>query len=170
MSETKKFKILVVDDEHELVEILSENLQNQEYETLPAYDGDQAIAQAEAHHPDLIISDINMPKRDGLQMLAKLNSQGIRIPVIFVTAFSDTQKMREAWKLGAFDFIEKPIDYSILFSLVNQALEFGVRFYKEQKTSNIQLAVDSQTLAELNAQAKAEGISLAKLLNKKLNK
>ena len=169
-----KKKILVVDDELDLVDILCEELNLSGYETYQASNGEQAIEIAIQKRPDAIVSDINMPKLDGLKMLARMNEQGIRIPVILVTAYSDTQKIKEAWKLGAFDFLEKPIHFELLQSLVKNAIEFGVSFKEQSSTqnpkqmTNIQVPIESELLKNLSEQARVEGVSLADFIEKKL--
>ena len=116
-------KILIVDDEADIVALLKELLA--EYDIITASDGKAALEQAMNAKPDLIISDIQMPRMTGLEMLTELRKKGYAIPVIFVTAFSDIQKVRVAWKLGAFDFIDKPLDFTALSALIQKAFEFG---------------------------------------------
>jgi DNA-binding NtrC family response regulator len=125
-----KKKIFIVDDEIDIVDILCEELDLEGYETIRAFDGEEAFQLAQEQTPDLIISDINMPKVDGLAMIEKLNQLGLKIPLILATGYSDTQKIRQPWKLGAFDIIEKSVDFEKLSTLVKNALVFGVNFLK----------------------------------------
>jgi DNA-binding NtrC family response regulator len=172
-----KKKILIADDEVDIVDILCEELDLEGYETIRAFNGEEAFQLAKAQSPDLIISDINMPKMDGLAMIEKLSQLGLKIPVILVTGYSDIQKIRQAWKLGAFDFIEKPVDFEKLSTLIKNALVFGINFQQKEgessshpeATTAVQLRLEFELLERLSMQAKAEGVSLADLISKKLN-
>lgn len=123
-SQEPRKRILVVDDEPELREILFETLSG-EYLVSKAQDGLDALKLIERFRPDLIISDVRMPKLDGLEMLRQLSHRGISIPTIFITGFSDVDSIRKALQLGAFDFLDKPVETRHLMSLVAKGLEFG---------------------------------------------
>ncbi len=129
--------ILIIDDEPEIVELLTEFVKQLGHSVLSASNGLQGLEIATSQNPDLVISDINMPKMNGLEMLEKLKASGNTTPVILFTAFSDTQKIRSAWKLGAFDFVEKPIDFGSLQKIIDKALEFGSNFQGNQVESKI---------------------------------
>ncbi len=160
-------KILIVDDEVDLVEIYTDDLSLAGYECIPAYNGEQALKLCISEKPDVIISDINMPVMDGLTMLKRMKDEGIKVPVILVTAFSNTQKIREAWKNGAFDFLEKPVNFEILHSLIKNAIEFGVNF--SSQSINLQLEINQSDISELSKKANEEGLSLAEYIKRKLN-
>lgn len=129
--------ILIIDDEPEIVELLTEFVKQLGHAVLSASNGLQGLEIAISQNPDLVISDINMPKMNGLEMLEKLKATGSTTPVILFTAFSDTQKIRSAWKLGAFDFVEKPIDFGSLQKIIDKALAFGSNFQGNQGESKI---------------------------------
>lgn len=141
-----KMKILIIDDEPELVEILSIAL-NGAHEVITAYNGKDGLDLALAQNPDLIISDINMPQMDGLTMLEKLRNTGFKKPLIFVTAYSDVEKIKKAWKLGAFDFLNKPIDLPSVINLVKKALVFGINFSDSQAKSNVENQQESTVIS-----------------------
>jgi len=167
-------KILVVDDEVDLVEILCEELNLLGYETLKAYDGLEALEVIAQKKPNLIISDINMPKLDALHMMEKMNEQGIRVPVILLTAYSNSHKIKKAWELGAFDFIEKPASFDALHALIKDALEFGINIKSLRsekdlaKTSHIHLPLETDLLNALKQKASSTGITVTELIEKKL--
>lgn len=121
MSQLKK--MLIVDDERYLVEVIADLFRD--FETHWAFDGKEGFDKAKSIDPDVIISDIKMPKMDGLQLLEALKKDGSKCPFIIATGFSDTIKIQTAWKLGAFDFFEKPINFALLKSIVKNAIEFG---------------------------------------------
>jgi DNA-binding NtrC family response regulator len=122
-----KKTILVIDDEAALLEIVRDELKG-DYRILTAGNGLQGLELVKSENPDLIISDITMPEMDGLTMLNQLRLEGFKKPVILITAQTGVERMKAAWDLGAFDFVEKPIDFDRLNEAVLIALEFGVGF------------------------------------------
>ena len=175
-----KKTILIIDDEPEIVEVLTEFVNQIGHNSLAASNGLQGLEIASQQTPDLIISDINMPKMNGLEMLEKMKSGNIEIPVILFTAFSDTQKIKTAWKLGAFDFVEKPIDLGALHKIIDKALEFGTGFKRSQndtklslkkEASSVELKIDISTELheKLKEAAKKDGQELSAYLIKKLS-
>lgn len=165
-----KKKILVVDDEVALVEMLCDELQLDQYDTLPAYNGSQAIDLILKNKVELIISDINMPVMDGLEMLEKLNELHFSIPVIFCTAFSDKDKIRKAWKLGAFDFLEKPVPYETLQSLLRNVFEFAGVLNNKNLDEKTTVSINSDIFKALNKEAIEKKQSIEQLINEKLKK
>jgi DNA-binding NtrC family response regulator len=157
-----KKTILIIDDEPEIVELLTEFVKQLGHSALSAGNGLQGLEIATSQNPDLIISDINMPKMNGLEMLEKIKSTGSNIPVILFTAFSDTQKIKTAWKLGAFDFVEKPIDFGALQKIIDKALEFGSNYQGNQSESKL---LQNKTAAPV-----AVNISLTAEVHAKLEK
>jgi DNA-binding NtrC family response regulator len=122
MSNTKL--VLVVDDEPELREVIRYLLEDANYRVIEAVDGQDGLQKALAEKPDLILSDVMMPKMDGLQMLAEIKSQ-LNCPVVMISGFADVKKIRTAWHLGAFDFVDKPFKSNELLEIVNRALVFS---------------------------------------------
>ena len=118
----EKRKILVVDDEAELVEMLRMRLEANGYEVVTAYDGEDGLAQAEKEKPDLILLDIMMPKMDGLVVLSRLKSnlETNFIPVIMLTAKGDTSAIMEAQRSFATDYAIKPFEPKHLLSLIEK--------------------------------------------------
>ncbi len=149
-----KKKILVVDDEPDLVDILSFELSDQ-YDVTTAFSGDEALDLLVKNNFDVVLSDVNMPKMDGLEMLKQLYQKEIKVPVIFITAFSDFDKLTKAWQIGAFDFLDKPVDFekmkSIMFKAINtDRNELGVR--KSELTE--------AKMIEYSKEAKKRGMSI----------
>ncbi|MFA6047325.1 MAG: response regulator [Parcubacteria group bacterium] len=108
MDNTKK-KILVVDDDHHLLETIGHTLKDAGFEVLTAYDGQEGLNTAYAQKPDLIIFDVIMPKMDGLTALRELRKDqwGGNVPVIILTNASDNDKLAEALELGIDEYIIK---------------------------------------------------------------
>ena len=109
-------KILVVDDEVDVEELITQKfrrkIRKREWEFVFSRDGEDAL-QVLKEHPeiDLVLSDINMPKMDGLTLLQKLHEKETNIRSIIISAYSDIENIRAAMNIGAFDFITKPINF-----------------------------------------------------------
>jgi DNA-binding response OmpR family regulator len=115
-------KILVVDDEQEIRNLLDHFLRDQGYEVVLASDGNQALKLAAEENPQVIILDIKMPGLDGLEVckLLKDKEETRLIPVIVITGFEDNKM--EALNRGADDFVNKPFDMAEIASRVKSAL------------------------------------------------
>lgn len=121
-------KILVVEDETELLEVIVSQLKKMDFEVVAAHDGMEGLDAALREHPDLILLDIVMPKMDGMTMLAKLrrDSWGRNAKVVLLTNLGDTEKVAEAVKHGTYDYLVKA-DWNIndVVKLVNERLADG---------------------------------------------
>ena len=114
-------KILIADDEPDILEIIQFNLQAEGYEVITAKNGDEAIEEAKKHHPDLIILDIMMPGKNGIDVCNILRMQPAfkETLIIFLSALSDESTEIRGLETGADDFLTKPISPKILVSKVN---------------------------------------------------
>ncbi|MFA6060171.1 MAG: response regulator transcription factor [Taibaiella sp.] len=128
-------KILVVDDEQDIVEFINYNLKQAGYETATANNGDEAIRKAEVFKPDLILLDIMMPEKDGLQTIQQLrrNPELDSTIIIFLTALSDEKSEIEGLKMGADDYIAKPIKPELLLTRLRTAMR---RMKKDEEQGN----------------------------------
>jgi DNA-binding response OmpR family regulator len=118
-------KILVIEDEVQIRENISEILALSGFETLTAETGLQGLELARKHAPDLILCDIMMPELDGLQVLQALRDEAstAMIPVIFLTAKSDHTDVRHGMELGADDYLTKPFAVKELLSAIESRLK-----------------------------------------------
>ena len=116
-------KILIVDDEKDILDLLEFNLEAEGYKTYKAKDGDEALQKAESKKPDLILLDIMLPKKDGFEVLRELrvNAKTSDIPVIFLTAKDSEIDEVVGLELGADDYIIKPISIRKLLARVKKA-------------------------------------------------
>lgn len=114
-------KILIADDEPDILEILSFNLGAEGYEVITAKNGDEAIEKARQHKPDLIILDVMMPGKTGLEVCNILRAQPVfnATLIIFLTAMSDESAEIKGLETGADDYITKPVSPKVLLSKVN---------------------------------------------------
>jgi DNA-binding response OmpR family regulator len=122
-------KILVADDEPEIVKALHIRLKEAGYEVIVAFDVLQAIYQAHKEKPDLIILDIRMPAGDGIGVYEKLkiSSETTTIPVIFITAYANDEIARKVLEMGAEGFFAKPFNIDKLLNKVKAILGEGDR-------------------------------------------
>ena len=100
-------KVLIVDDEKAIVDILNYNLTKEGYKTIEAHDGEQAVTMAEEEKPDLILLDVMLPKKDGFAVCQEIR-QNSNVPIIMVTAKEDVVDKIIGLELGADDYITKP--------------------------------------------------------------
>src|SRR5579863_2183817 len=115
-------QVLIVDDEPNLRKILSAQLSRDGYDVLTAEDGEQGLLLLREHHIDLVITDLKMPKVDGLTLLKKALEEEPELPVVLITAHGTIDTAVEALKSGAFDFVTKPFDKDEVRQIVGKAL------------------------------------------------
>lgn len=121
-AKTSTARILVVDDEDVLREMLGDALRLSGFEVLEAADGSKALAILQGGKVDLIISDVNMPGMDGYEMLSHLRAQGDQTPAIMLTARRERADVTKGLKLGADDYVTKPFGLEELILRVNAVL------------------------------------------------
>lgn len=131
-------KVLIADDEPDILEIISYNLQLHGYTVFTAKDGDQAIKIASETHPDLIILDIMMPKKNGIEVCKQLRTQSDfqDTVIVFLTALNDELSHVRGLEFGADDFIAKPISPKVMVSKVNS---FFRRINKQDSSKAIEM-------------------------------
>jgi DNA-binding response OmpR family regulator len=121
----EKKRILIVDDERDIVKALTIRLQRAGYEVVTAFDGAQGIFMAHKENPDLIILDIRMPAGNGFSVVEKLKESvnTFAIPVIFLTGSPEKNSEEKAMALGARFYVKKPYDPEELLDAVSRALK-----------------------------------------------
>lgn len=116
-------RILIVDDEDQICEMLEDFLGGLGYETFTAMTGDDAIRLVKEARPHLMLLDIRMPETDGIEVLRSVRTIDQEIGIIMMTGYHDVDIAQRALKLGASDFLTKPIDMSYLETSVRQKLK-----------------------------------------------
>lgn len=119
--------VLIVDDEYEIAETLAALLEHCGYQTLKAYDGQNALALYRAHSRDisLVLCDVTMPVMNGLEFFrAGLHEFGT-LPLVMITAHSEVARVSEAIRLGALDYLVKPYQSDMIVERLPQWLEIG---------------------------------------------
>jgi two-component system alkaline phosphatase synthesis response regulator PhoP len=119
--EPRPKKVLIVDDEPDILEIISFNLKKEGYEIFTAMDGDDALEKVKSSNPDLVILDIMMPKKTGMEVcqILRANASYRDTLIIFLTALNDEASHIKGFETGADDYISKPISPKVLNSRVN---------------------------------------------------
>ena len=116
-------KVLLVDDEEEFISTLAERLALRGIQADTATDGESALNKIEAEIPDLVVLDVRMPGLDGLEVLKRIKIISSRIPVILLTGYGSTKEGIEGMRLGAFDYLMKPINIDELIEKMNAAIK-----------------------------------------------
>ena len=147
-------KILIADDEPDILEIVSFNLRGEGYEVFTAKNGDEAIEEAKKNHPDLIILDVMMPEMNGFDVAAILKNdpQTMDIPIIVLSIVQD--KIR-GYRIGVDRYLTKPIDTAQLFTEVGALLQQG-----KSKKKVMVVDEDSTAIRSLTDVLEAKGYSV----------
>lgn len=119
-------KILVIDDEETFRETIRLCLEDNSFNIITASSGEEGISLFEKERPDIVITDLKMPKMNGLEVLTHIKSLDKNVPIIMLTAFDDVSYTIEAMKIGAYDFVSKPIKVDAFKSLITRALSSRV--------------------------------------------
>lgn len=114
-------KVLLIDDEREFVHTLSERLQTRKLESSVVYDGESALSSIQADEPEVIVLDLKMPGIDGLEVLRRVKRDHPSIEVIILTGHGSTREEALAKELGAFAYLQKPVDVDQLAQLMKEA-------------------------------------------------
>lgn len=134
-----KYKILLVDDEEDIVEFLSYNLVKEGFSVVTAANGQEAIQQAKKELPDLIIMDVMMPKMDGMTAVQEIR----KIPslkeciIVFLTARAEDYSQIAGFEAGADDYVAKPVKPQVLMSRINALLRRSSK--KENPKATIEI-------------------------------
>ena len=113
--------ILVVEDDGDIRELICHHLKKEGFQVLSAFDAEAGYAEVQKRLPDAIILDLFMPEMDGIETLKHLLSKNPDLQIIFLTGHATLEKGIEAVKLGAREFMEKPVDMDKLIDKVNAA-------------------------------------------------
>lgn len=121
--EPKDIKVLIADDEVEFATTLVTRLKLRDFRTTMANSGIAAVESIEKDRPNVLILDLKMPDLDGLEVLARVKAFAPEVQVIIVTGHGSFEAGREGMELGAFDYIMKPVDLSLLVEKIKDAYE-----------------------------------------------
>lgn len=159
MSDNAGKKILVIDDEVYIRDSVIGFLEDFGFEVIEAENGKEGVEKIENEHPDMILCDLRMPVMDGLEVLANVRDRNENIPIIIVSGAGNIADTVEALRLGAWDYIIKPIqDMNVLFHAVNKAferkhfIEDKARYQKDLESANKELKISLDTLEQARDQ------------------
>jgi two-component system, OmpR family, alkaline phosphatase synthesis response regulator PhoP len=140
--EPKQLKVLIADDEPDILEILKYNLVQEGYEVFTAKDGDEAVERAKRTQPDLVVLDVMMPKKTGVEVCRLLRAQPAfrETLIIFLTAVNDEATQIHGLETGADDYVSKPISPKVFISRVNAL------FRRLNKTGNKKLEMPGMVI------------------------
>ncbi|MBC8296297.1 MAG: sigma-54-dependent Fis family transcriptional regulator [Flavobacteriaceae bacterium] len=141
-------KILIIEDEESIRRVLRKVLMEEDssYNIIEAFDGDQAIEMVKKNKIDLILCDIKMPKKDGIEVLNFLIKDYQEIPVIMISGHGDLETAVESMRLGAFDYISKPPDLNRLLNSVRGALKN--KLFRKKNKSVLKKTKDFKIIGE----------------------
>lgn len=120
----KKPKILLIDDEQKVLDLIAFRLQLLGYQAITGKSGEEALTLVEAHDPDLIILDVTMPGLDGLSVCSRLKKNEVTrgIPILMLTARTEVEDVNRAMAAGADDYVVKPYDPAVLQTKIRRLL------------------------------------------------
>jgi len=124
-------KILIIDDEKDIIAFLSKGLKAKAYVVDSAYDGEEGSYLARRNHYDLIVLDNNLPKMNGTQVLKEIRKAGVKSPVLALTVNAELEKKGEMFKLGVDDYLTKPFLFEE-FLFIALLIGFFILIYKRK--------------------------------------
>lgn len=153
MSESTKY-ILAVDDEPSMLRLLEISLRQAGYQPLTAKDGREALEVIRTRNVDCVVTDLHMPRMDGLQLLKEIRQTETALPVIIVTAQGEIKSAIEAMKHGASDYILRPFDLEALELAIKRALSFSRlvvenQFLRDEKSADTGMVGHSPAMQQL---------------------
>ena len=138
----KKQRVLIVEDEKNIVDILRFNLQREGYATCEAYDGADGLEKARAEHPDLILLDVMLPKMNGFDVCRSLRQEGDNVPVIILTAREEEADKVLGLEIGADDYITKPFSMRELLARVKVNIRRTAMLHTDTAGSTMDTGTD----------------------------
>ncbi|MFH2142020.1 MAG: sigma-54 dependent transcriptional regulator [Bacteroidota bacterium] len=147
-------KILVIDDERSIRNTLKEILEYENFEVDLAEDGVQGLELVEKKEYDIVLCDIKMPKMDGLEVLTKIIELEIFVPVVMISGHGNIETAVEALKIGAFDYIEKPLDLNRILTTIRNAIDKSklvseTRVLKKKVSKRYQMIGESKAIIKI---------------------
>ncbi len=135
--------ILLIDDEEEILALLSKALQTEGYNVITAPDGQKGVDEFKNNKPDLVVTDVKMPIKNGLEVLEEIKQLDPEIDIIILTGHSDESTAIDCLRNGAYDYLTKPLeDIEVFFSAINRAI-----YKREQDLKNRQLIKQLEEMA-----------------------
>lgn len=161
--------VLIVDDEEGIRESLSGILEDEGYDVQTASSGEDALAITKEHMPDIVFLDVWLPEMDGIELLSRLKEIDANIPVIMISGHGNIETAVKATRLGAYDFLEKPLSLEKVIITAKRALERKIleeenRSLKENIIKKYRLIGDSEKMRTLRQQIEMAAQSNSRVL------
>ncbi len=128
-------KILLVDDEVDLINTLSNRLDLRDLDNETAFDGKQALSAVDENEPDVMVLDLKMPGIDGMEVLRRVRKTYPHIQVIIQTGHGSDKDEEEARRIGVFDYLKKPTDIEVLVEKIKAAYQANRSFLEDLAVS-----------------------------------
>lgn len=138
-------KVLLVDDEEEFIDLMSQRLETRGLKVVSATSGEQAVALVEDRNFDVAVVDLAMPGIDGIETLKRIKEKRTDIEVIMLTGQATIQSGIEAMKYGAADFLEKPVDITVLLDKIWQAKRKRMRVLETKSKEEMKNILKSKS-------------------------
>ncbi|MDE6849844.1 MAG: response regulator transcription factor, partial [Clostridia bacterium] len=139
-------KILVVEDDRAINGLVCKYLEDNGYQAVSAYDGEEGLKAFESQSFDMIISDIMMPKIDGFALIRRVRESNKKIPVLFMTALDDKPSKQYGYTIGIDDYVVKPFDAEILMLRVGALIRrANIETSRELVAGNLRMNADEHT-------------------------
>lgn len=132
-------KILLVDDEEDFVKTLAERLDLRDLSSQVALGGLEAMQEIDGCEPDVMVLDLKMPGIDGMEVLRQVRRSFPAVQVIIQTGHGSDKEEAEAWRLGIFDYLKKPVDIELLAARIKEAAKANKKI-KEAMAAPVELA------------------------------
>ena len=145
MEEKLQAKVLLVDDEEEFCKMLSERLENRGMKVSAVLSGEDAVARVEDQNFDAIIVDLAMPGIDGLETLRRIKEKRPDLEILMLTGHGTVKSGIEAMKLGAEDFLEKPVDMKVLMEKISDAKHKRMLILEKKSQEEVENIIRSKS-------------------------
>jgi DNA-binding NtrC family response regulator len=145
-----KIKLLLVDDEEDYVRTMAERLDMRDVGSRVALSGEEALRMVKDDTPDVMVLDLRMPGINGLEVLERVKKEHPHVQVIILTGHGSEKEEKEARRLGAFEYLQKPADTSHILSTVRSAWQRGLAILKESR-DEFERTMSAAALAEAGA-------------------
>ena len=145
MTEKVEASVLLVDDEEQFLDVLSQRLKTRGLKVDTVTSGEDALKQVEDHNFDAIIVDLAMPGIDGIETLKRIKEKRPDLEIIMLTGHATVKSGIEAMKLGADDFLEKPVDLNVLLEKIGEAKDKRMLVVEKGRQEEVKKIINSKT-------------------------
>lgn len=164
MIKTHETWILVADDDRAHRDMLRANLEHYGYSVMEVTNGSEAVRCVKTQHPDLVLMDMRMPEMDGLTAVKEIRKIDERVPILIMTAYGTIENAVQTVKAGAYDYILKPLDMSVLLNTIKIGLQKQAEPEKQSKLASDDYIAESPVMKDIFALAEKVARSEASVL------